>query len=56
MNDNNGTFRVGALNLGDSPGYNNQDQLIVVPDGGFTLSLLGGALVALGTLRRRLHS
>jgi hypothetical protein len=30
---------------------NKQDQLVRVPDGGLTLTLLGGALVGLGVLR-----
>lgn len=37
-------------------GENAQDQLTFVPDGGATLMLLGGALVGLGALRRKLNS
>jgi hypothetical protein len=54
FDDANGQFGVGALNLGAPPGFVSQDQLIMVPDGGATLILLGAALSGLGLIRRRL--
>ncbi len=49
---------VQVLVLGTSAGaYNSQDQLVLmpsVPDGGLTIGLLGGALVGLQALRRKL--
>lgn len=49
-----GNYGVYALNLTQPDGTLVQDVLVRVPDGGATLMLLGGALVGLGALRRRL--
>jgi hypothetical protein len=50
---------VAVLNLGASPTFPNQDQLVKassarVPDGGATLSLLGAALCGISFLRRKI--
>lgn len=53
MADNNGTYRVAALNLYDAAGNLAQDQLVLVPDGGLTVALLGMAFIGLLALKRR---
>ena len=54
--DNNGTFNVGAINLGTNS--ENQDQIVLrpVPDGGVTIALFGAALLGLGLMRKRFRS
>jgi VPDSG-CTERM motif len=58
--DSNGAYDVAVLNLGTSPGYPNQDQLVIarpgqsVPDGGTTLLLMGVALGGISMIRRKL--
>ena len=47
---------VGVINLLKPDGSRSQDLLTVVPDGGATLMLLGGALMGLGVLRRKFRS
>ena len=59
-----GAYDVSILQLTDSSGNAAQNQLVmtgtgptpvpVVPDGGMTLALLGGSLIGLQTLRRKL--
>ena len=51
--DSHGAYGVAALNLGGPPPVK-QDQLIMVPDGGLTLTLLGLGLGGLALLRRKL--
>ena len=50
--DNNGAFAVGVINMGVNSG--NQDQIVLIPDGGITFALFGAALLALGAIRRRI--
>jgi hypothetical protein len=47
---------VRVMNLVDSNGGFHQDQLVYVPEGGWTLSLLGAGLLVVAALRRRLTS
>ena len=54
MKDGGWEYGVYALNLTDARGAYAQDVLYYAPDGGATLMLLGGALVGLGALRRKL--
>jgi hypothetical protein len=54
MADAGGAFGVAVLNLTDASGQVRQDQLILVPDGGMTVVLLGMVLTGLGLMRRRL--
>jgi hypothetical protein len=49
------TYGVYALNIWDQNGLA-QSQLIYVPDGGASLTLLGGALMVLGALRRKIRA
>jgi len=51
--NSNGAYNVAALNLGGPPSTK-QDQLIMVPDGGLTLTLLGLGLGGLALLRRKI--
>lgn len=51
--DNNGTYGVMVLNLTYDNGAPGQDQLVSVPDGGFTGALLGLSLAGLGFWRRK---
>lgn len=50
-----GAYGVYVLNAYDAQGAKAQDFLYRVPDGGATLSLLGGALLGLAALRRRMR-
>ena len=50
---NNTIYSVKALNLGGSAPNQAQDQLIMVPDGGLTVTLLGLGLGGLALLRRK---
>ncbi len=60
--DSGGAYGVSVLNLGNSPTFGYQDQLVLtppppappVPDGGGTLILMGVALGGLSWLKRRL--
>jgi len=54
--DNNGSFSVGAINLGNNA--ENQDQIVLrqVPDGGVTIALFGAALFGLGIMRKRFRA
>ena len=54
MKDGGWKYGVYALNLTDARGAYAQDVLYYAPDGGATLMLLGGALIGLGALRRKL--
>lgn len=51
------SFGVAALNMGTSPTFPNQDQLIYVgvPDGGTTLILIGLAMSGLAFFRRKMR-
>ena len=56
MDNADGTlYNVGVMQLWNDPGFtvHAQDMLAVVPDGGATLMLLGGALMGIGALRRK---
>jgi hypothetical protein len=46
-------YGVEIMNLTSGPGDNNQNQLVLCPDGGSSLMLLGAALSGLGLYRRR---
>ena len=52
-NNNVSLYQVYALNLTDDQGALKQSQLILVPDGGVTLMLLGFGLSGLALLRRK---
>lgn len=55
--DNDGSFGVKVINLGDSPSYPNQDQLVYtpsVPDNGATVALLGLGMLGLFMVKRRM--
>jgi hypothetical protein len=56
MADGAANYGVYALNIWTDSGGDAQTQLFYVPDGGVSLMLLGGALVGLGTLRRKLRA
>lgn len=49
----NGAYGVYAMNMYNANGTKAQDQLIVVPDGGMTLAMLGMACASFGLLRRK---
>jgi len=51
----NGDQHVFALNISDPAGNPQQSMLIMAPDGGLTIGLLGLALMGLGGLRRKLR-
>jgi hypothetical protein len=51
----NGAYGVGALNLFDAAGNRAQDQL-VLPDGGYTVILLGMVLGGFGVFSRKLRA
>lgn len=54
--NNNGVSGVKALNLGTSPLYAKQDQLVYipgVPDNGWTVALLGFGMLALFAIKRK---
>ena len=50
----NGIYGVMAMNVTTLSGGIAQDQLILVPDGGMTLAMLGMACASFGLLRRKL--
>jgi len=52
MADANGAYGVKAINLYSANGGDRQD-VLVLPDGGTTLVMLGGGVLALAMLRRR---
>lgn len=54
--DNNGTYRVGVLNLWSLRGEERQDQLTLVPDGGSALILLGLGMSGLAMVSRKLRA
>lgn len=53
--DNAGTYPVGVLNMTYNNGTLAQDQLVLVPDGGLTLTLLGLGLAGLALGYRRVR-
>jgi hypothetical protein len=56
MDDANGAYGVYAMNLWSDPNFTQPNQsMLGVPDGGATLMLLGGALVGIGALRRKIR-
>ena len=56
--DGNGAYGVRAMNIYNDASHTQpaQDQLIVVPDGGMSLTMLGMACASLGLMRRKLTS
>jgi len=55
-NANNGTYSVEVLQMWDASGGPAQNQLVLVPDGGMTVALLGMSLAGIWLVQFRLRS